>query len=325
MFKKDSIIKFFLISLIIYIFIFVLIQTRTIETYYITILNNAMINVVLAVSLNMIIGFLGQLALGHAGFMAIGAYTSAIVTTYLKLPLVFLFPISFILSGLLSSLAAAIVGVPALRLKGDYLAIITLGFSEIIRNIIINLKITKGSRGFKNIMPYVGNTRGNAEFKLYVNFTVIFVCTVLTVFFISNLIKTRHGRAIKSINEDEIASSATGINTTYYKIFAFSFGAFFAGIAGALYAHNINLLNPNIFSIDKSIEIAILVILGGMGSIPGSIIAAILLTFLQESLTAYAEFRMLIYSLLLICIMIIKTKAPGLLDFKKLLKKEVGD
>lgn len=325
MFKKDSIIKFFFISLIIYIFIFILIQTKTIETYYITILNNAMINVILAVSLNMIIGFLGQLALGHAGFMAIGAYTSAIVTTYLKLPLIFLFPISFILSGLLSSLAAAIVGVPALRLKGDYLAIITLGFSEIIRNIIINLKITKGSRGFKNIMPYVGNTRGSSEFKLYVNFTVIFVCTVLTVFFISNLIKTRHGRAIKSINEDEIASSATGINTTYYKIFAFSFGAFFAGIAGALYAHNINLLNPNIFSIDKSIEIAILVILGGMGSIPGSIIAAILLTFLQESLTAYAEFRMLIYSLLLICIMIIKTKAPGLLDFKKLIKKEIGD
>jgi branched-chain amino acid transport system permease protein len=275
-----------------------------IDDYYITIIDLVFINIILAVSLNLTIGFLGQLALGNAGFMAIGAYTSAILTTYLKLPPILLFPVAVLCSGVLAVLSSLIVGIPSLRLKGDYLAIITLGFGEIIKNIITGLKITGGARGYKGIMNYNTDFETNA----YVNMIVLYLFAGLTVFVISNFTKSRHGRVIKSIRDNEIASEASGVNIMYYKLLGFSMSAFFAGVAGSLYAHHNGILAANKFDFNYSIEMVIMVVLGGMGNIKGSIAAAIFLTFLPQLLSSFSDKRMLFYSILLIIVMLVKNK-----------------
>lgn len=283
-----------IVSLIIfYVILVLLMQTGIINSYYEGIVIGIGINIILAVSLNLATGYLGQLALGHAGFMAIGAYASAITTSMMNLPDLLQLIISILVGGLIAGIFGVLIGIPALRLKGDYLAIITLGFGEIIRVLILNMRITGGAKGLKGIIPLT-------------TFNSVFWITVLVVVIIYTLINSRHGRAIISIREDEIAAEAVGIPTTYYKILAFSIAAFFAGIGGGLYAHYYTVLDPGSFDFMRSVEILIIVVLGGMGSLTGSILAAIILTILPQLLLEFSDWRMLIYSVLLIIMMLFR-------------------
>ena len=279
--------------LALYILLSVLISANIINPYYSGILTMVCINVILAVSLNLATGFLGQLVLGHAGFMSVGAYSAALFTMYSGLPTVVSFPLALLVGGIVAAAFGVIIGVPALRLKGDYLAILTLGFGEIIRVLIL-------------AMPFTGGAAGLSGIPLLTTFTYVFIIAIITVAVIFAFIHSRHGRADIAIREDEIAAEAAGIHTTYYKLLAFVLAAFFAGIAGGLYAHHIGVLDPSKFDFNYSVEILIMVVLGGMGSITGSIVAAIVLTLLPELLRGFSEYRMLIYSVILICVMLFK-------------------
>ena len=270
------------------------------------------INIMLAVSLNLINGFTGQFSIGHAGFMAIGGYSSAAFTYYLGGGLIesvssvvmfgwlaksIIFVFALLLGGTLAAVAGLIVGIPSLRLRGDYLAIATLGFGEIIRVIILNIDAVGAARGFADIPGYTNL------------FWVLFFM-LLTIVVVRNLMDSSHGRAFLSVREDEVAAEAMGINTTYYKVNAFVIGAFFAGIAGGLFGHYLMYLHTNSFTFMKSIEVVIMVVLGGMGSITGSILAAIILTILPEFLRILKEYRMVIYSFTLIVLML--TRPQGI-------------
>ncbi|HHW66878.1 MAG: livM1 [Defluviitaleaceae bacterium] len=279
--------------IVIYALLTLLMKTGIINSYYEVIVISIGINIILAVSLNLATGYLGQLALGHAGFMAVGAYVSAICTAHMNLPDTLQLIVSLLIGGIVAGIFGILVGVPALRLKGDYLAIITLAFGEIIRVIILNLKITGGARGLKGI-------------PLLTSFNSVYWITVIIVAIIYTLINSRHGRAIISIREDEIAAESVGIPTTFYKNFAFSLAALFAGIGGGLYAHYYTVLDPGSFDFMRSIEILIIVVLGGMGSLTGSIVAAIVLTILPQLLIDFADWRMLIYSIILVIMMIFR-------------------
>ena len=274
------------------------------------------INSILAMSLNLINGFTGQFSLGHAGFMAAGGYFSAALSVYqgenlLRL-LSFLprglaqgivFFVFLILGGLFAAILGILIGIPTLRLKGDYLAIATLGFGEIIRVFILNLDVVGGPRGFPGIPKLTDIT--------WVAFWA-FICFIM----IFRLIHSSHGRAIVSIREDETASESTGINTTYYKVLAFSIGAFFAGVAGGLFAHYLMMLHPSSFTFMRSIEILLMVVLGGLGSITGSVIGAFILTILPEALRGFAQLRLIIYSLTLIILMLVRPS--GIMGNKEL-------
>ena len=253
------------------------------------------IAIIMAVSLNLTTGFLGQLALGHAGFMAIGAYTAALITKSMTVNIALSFPLSLLAGGLMAAVFGIIIGIPALRLKGDYLAIITLGFGEIIRVILNNL-------------PFTGGAMGLIGIKRVTDFSYVYIIMVLVVACLFTLARSRHGRAILSIRENEVAAESTGIPTTYYKVFAFTLAAFFAGVAGGLYAHKMGSLSPATFDFNKSIDYLVMVVLGGMGSITGSIISATVLTLLPEMLRFLADWRMLIYSLVLILMMLFRPK-----------------
>jgi len=250
--------------------------------------------IILAVSLNMVTGYLGQLPLGHAGFMAVGAYAGALFWRSAILPGIASVVGGLLVAGVAAAITGVIIGIPALRLRGDYLAIITLGFGEIIRVVLNNLDgITYGARGLLNIPRYS-------------SFMVVYICVIVTCVAIHMIMKSRHGRAILSIRENEIAAESCGINTTYYKVMTFAVSAFFAGIAGALFAGNIGMLTPANFDFMRSIEILMIVVLGGLGSMMGSIIAAAVLTMQPLLLQPLNEYRMIIFALLLIITMIFK-------------------
>jgi len=249
------------------------------------------INVILATGLNLIIGFSGQFSLGHAGFMAIGAYATGIITQSIATPLGFY--LSMIVGIFVAIIAALIVGIPTLRLRGDYLAIATMGAAEIIRILINNLKITNGAAGLFNI-PALASWA--------TVYTIMCVTTIVTV----NFIHSRGGRAVMSVREDEIAAEAMGINTTRWKLAAFVFGAATAAIGGSLHAAYIQTIAPSDFNIMASIAILIIVVLGGVGSITGTFVAAIVLGALDTILQNFGTLRMIIYSLALILIMIFK-------------------
>jgi branched-chain amino acid transport system permease protein len=214
----------FAAAVIIFVILYVLQLTGVIGRYYQSILLTLLINIVLTVSLNLATGFLGQLTLGHAGFVSVGAYTAALISLRSGLPEAVAFPIALICGGIVAAIFGIMIGVPALRLKGDYLAIITLGFGEIIRVFILNVKFTGGASGLNGI-------------PIMTNFPYAYTIAVLTITVMFLLIRSRHGRAIISIREDEIAAESSGINTTYYKLLAFTIAAFFAGIAGGLQSH----------------------------------------------------------------------------------------
>ena len=281
----------FIGTILLYFILTFLISSGIISNYWLGIIMIAGINIILASSLNLATGYLGQLTLGHAGFMSVGAYVSALCSIHLELP----FIASLLMGAIIAAIIGVIIGIPTLRLKGDYLCIITLAFNEIIRVIMVNLSITNGSKGL------VGIPRST-------NFAIVFFSAAVTVFVIYSIVKSRHGRAIISIREDETASELSVIPTTYYKILAFAISAFFAGLAGGLYAHYITVISPKVFDYNKSVEILVIVVLGGMGNWKGSIIAAIVMTILPEYLRAFSQYRMLLYAAILIIAMILKEK-----------------
>ena len=292
----------------------------SVDPYFLDVLMGVGVSIVLASSLNLINGFTGQFSLGHAGFMAVGAYASAMLSTVVAprlgwspalLQWVF-FPLSLLAAGLLAALAGLAVGAPSLRLKGDYLAIVTLGFGEIIRVILQNVDAVGGARGLTGVPTHT-------------NLLWTFGTAALTVYTVWALLNSTRGRGFLAVADDEVAAEAMGLDTTGYKILAFGVGSFFAGVAGGLYAHLKGYLNPGGFSFDKSIEIVVMVILGGMGRHAGVVFAAILLTLLPEglrelgsrsvpnpfggaawSLDWIKDMRMILYSLLLILLMLLR-------------------
>ena len=291
--------------LVFYFLFFALIANGTINRYSSGIMTTMFINIILTVSLNLVSGFLGQLVLGHAGFMSVGAYTAALFTLYSGLPITISFPISIVLAGVMAAVFGVIIGVPALRLRGDYLAIITLGFGEIIRVIILACDFTGGAKGLHGI-PTILPKGSDATSLALAKYSYVFWLAVITVVIIWAFVRSRHGRAVIAIREDEIAAEASGIHTTYYKLFAFVMAAFFAGVAGSVYAHHIGVLDPGKFNFDYSVEILLMAVLGGLGSITGSIIAAVALTILPEFLRGFEDYRMLIYAVILIIVMLFK-------------------
>jgi len=282
-------------QLLLIIFTFTIVQIliglNIINDYLQVTLATICINIILAVSLNLITGFTGQFSLGHAGFMSIGAYMCAIIT--LRMPTLTGFLLGVFSGAALAALVGFVVGLPTLRLRGDYLAIATLGMSEIIRIIFLNLKITNGAAGLSGIPQFV-------------NWFWLYLFTTGTVLIIVHFLNSSHGRACISIREDEIAAEAMGINTTKYKVMAFTIGAFCAGIAGALYSSYFYFIKPDLFGFLKSIDVLVIVVLGGMGSISGSILAAVLLALISTFLQSFPEIRMILYSLALVAIMIFR-------------------
>jgi len=286
-----------------------------INGYYADILTKLGINVILAVSLNLVNGYTGQFSLGHAGFMGVGAYTAAAMTLFVgphilpaegaahyDLAAYGLFAAALLAGGLVAALAGFVVGAPSLRLKGDYLAIVTLGFGEIIRVIFSNIKSLGGGLGLNGIPPYT-------------SLLWVFATAVICIYVVVAMVHSTYGRGFLAVHDDEVAAEAMGLNTTRYKIVAFVVGAFFAGIAGGLYAHDTLSIDPKGFGFMKSIDIVVMVILGGMGNTPGVIAAAVVLTLLPEWLRPVKEYRMVIYSFLLIVLML--TRPQGLFTWRR--------
>ena len=265
--------------------------------------------IVMAVSLNLVVGLLGELSLGHAGFMSVGLFSGCLVSIALAntaLPLAVRLPVSMLAGGLVAAVFGLLVGLPALRLRGDYLAIVTLACGEIIKTIINNLSVTGGAKGLDTSDIYA-DTRTLLPFAIVLIFLVVLV--------MMNLKNSRHGRAIMAIRDNRIAAESNGVNVTYYKLMVFVLAAFFAGMAGVLYGHTLANIKPAMFDYNMSIEILVIVVLGGMGSIRGSIIATIILRALPEVLRQVADYRMLAYSVLLIVIMLLNS-SPQFAEWK---------
>jgi branched-chain amino acid transport system permease protein len=298
-----------------------------INPYYYDILISIGINIILAAGLNLVNGYTGQFSLGHAGFMAAGAYASAWLTLSYGYAMgtsawatTTAFVLALLIGGVVAAAAGLLVGVPSLRLKGDYLAIVTLGFNEIIKGVIQNADALGAQRGLGGMVQHT-------------NFFWTFAFAALTVYVVVSLVGSTYGRGFLAVRDDEIAAEAMGINTTKYKVLAFVLGAFFAGIAGGLYAHYKQFIHPEGFNFMKSVDVVVMVILGGMGSTAGVCVAAALLTILPEVLRYVskidalpewlrhiAENRMIIYSLLLIVLML--TRPQGLFGAAALKKRK---
>jgi branched-chain amino acid transport system permease protein len=282
-------------------------------SYYAFVFINIAVNVILAVSLNVVNGFTGQFSIGHAAFMAVGAYTAALVTTGMEtfqlagLPVgasdALVFFLALAAGMATASLAGLMVGIPSLRLRGDYLAIVTLGFGEIIRVVIENTRV-------------LGQATGISGLPAYTNVVWAGMGVVATVVMARRLLLSTQGRALLAIREDEVAAEAMGVDTVGWKVRAFVISAAFAGLAGALLVHKIQLVTPRMFTFVKSMEVVVMVVLGGMGSITGSIVAATLLTVALESLQAADQYRMVIFSWLLILLML--TRPSGLFGTREI-------
>ena len=277
-----------------------------------------LINMILSMSLNLVNGHTGQFSLGHAGFMAVGGYSSAYISSLLpKMSGLMQWPYFFglaITGGCVAAIAGYLVGLPSLRLKGDYLAIVTLGFGEIIRVILLNTPAVGGARGFPAIPgPEDFEIAGITISKFFVCYSLAIFWVVFTFVLIWRLLDGHHGRAFLSVREDEIAAEAIGINTTNAKVRAFVISSFLAGVAGSTFAHFTNYLNPASFNFNRSVDAVIMVVLGGMGSLTGSLFAAVFITVIPELLRPLQEYtgvdiRMVIYSLSLILLMILRPK-----------------
>ena len=287
--------------------------------------------VVMAVSLNLTVGFLGELSLGHAGFMSVGAFAGVLVWTVLgeSLPAFVCLPLAFLAGGVVAGLFGVVVGVPVLRLSGDYLAIVTLAFGEIIKNIINACYLGYDSNGLHFSLQdqmsmgmeadgtiLINGAMGITRIQRVSNFTIGIVLVLVTVAVVLNLIRTNLGRALSSVRDNEIAAQSIGINLTHYKLLAFVVSAVFAGLAGVLYGLNFSSLTASRFDYNTSIQILVFVVLGGMGSVRGSIIAAALLTVLPEMLRGLNDYRMLIYAVVLIAMMIFN-QSPQMVAWRK--------
>ncbi|MBR4767914.1 MAG: branched-chain amino acid ABC transporter permease [Lachnospiraceae bacterium] len=265
-------------------------------------------SMILAVSLNLIVGFLGELSLGHAGFMCVGAYIGCFVFNQLEPAFgggIVTLLLSMVSGGVTAAVFGFIIGVPALRLKGDYLAITTLAFGEIVRNVFKNLKLFGGAKGL-SVTLYDSNTL----------FIIAFVTLFILLIVVQNLIRSKHGRAITAIRDNEIAARAMGVNVTYYKMLVFVLAAFAAGVAGVLYGKCVGVVRQENFDYNYSIELLVMVVLGGIGSMNGSMIAAVVVTYvnvlLQNKLSgSLAPVKLIVYALVLILI-ILFTNSPKL-------------
>ena len=282
--KND--LKMLIVALVIYAVIMGLTEAGMLSAFWQLNLIFAGLNIILAASLNLINGYTGQFSLGHAGFMAVGAYVGVVLTTNFQMP----FPVALLAGGVSAGLLGALIGLPTLRLRGDYLAIATLGLGEIVRIVIINVPYVGGAAGFKGIQHLT-------------NFTWVFFIMLAALFIIKNFVNSRHGRACLAIRENEIAAESMGIYTTKYKVLAFTIGAFFAGVAGTLFGHNMYILSPASFTFMQSFNILIMVVMGGLGSMTGSIAGALVVTFLSAALASFPNARMIIYALALILLM----------------------
>jgi branched-chain amino acid transport system permease protein len=294
-------------------FIAVDLAAPRLNPYFMQIIIYIAINAILAVSLNLISGFTGQLNLGHAGFMAVGAYLSAAITYYFGdafaaalgragMPHAIaggaVFLIALLLGGLLAAACGLLVGLPTLRLRGDYLAIATLGFGEIIRIIIVQLEVVGAARGFYGIPQHT-------------TFLWAYAWAAVTIIAVRNLMASAHGRALASVREDELAAQVVGIDTVRYKVVAFAIGAFFAGVAGGLFGHYLMYLNPSMFGFLRSIEIVLMVVLGGMGSIAGSAAGAAILTILPEALRTLIGLMVVGYCAVWAALLVPAFSVPG--------------
>lgn len=278
---------------LIYVFLMFLVNQGVISDYILRLMKQIGIFLIAALGLNLILGFTGQFTMGHAAFMSIGAYGSAIMTKNFNMP----YPIALLVGIILSGILAALIGYPILRLKGDYLAICTLGFGEIVKVVIQNV-------------DYVGGARGISGIPGKTSFLIVFICAALCYAILKNLIHSSNGRAIMSIREDEIAAEAMGINSTRYKMTAFIIGSSMAGLAGGLYAHFNSFIDPASFGFAKSIELITYVVLGGMGSLSGTVIGTSILIYLPEALRGLSDifktYRILIYAIALVLMMIFR-------------------
>lgn len=263
-----------------------------VNPYTLQILVNVGISIILALGLTVITGFTGQLSLGHAAFMSIGAFTGAILTTRTGMPLI---P-ALILAASFTALVGGIIGYPILRLTGDYLAICTLGFAEIVKVIFLNLEITNRALGLTVPTP-------STPIPLPI---LVWICALLSLAAVAMVKDSRFGRALAAIREDEIAAESMGIDLTRHKIQSFALGTFLAGLAGALYAHFLGYINPSDFGFLKSVDILSMVVLGGLGSIPGAVVGATVLSVAPEFLRFMAEYRMLVYGALLVFLMVFR-------------------
>lgn len=297
-----------ILVLVIYAISAILIYTGSAGRQFTNMIISVTCYIVMAISLNLVVGFLGELSLGHAGFMSAGLFSGCLfsIATVETLPLIVRLPVSMLIGGIIAAIVGLIVGLPALRLKGDYLAIVTLACGEIIKSIITNLNITGGALGLDTSSIF-------SSAKELLPYGIILV--LITMFVIMNLKKSKQGRAIMAIRDNRIAAESMGVEVTRYKLVVFVLAAFFAGAAGVLYGHTLANIKAATFDYNMSIEILVIVVLGGMGSIRGSIIAAIILRALPEMLREFSDYRMLIYSILLIVIMLLNA-SPKFNDMK---------
>jgi len=318
---KNNFITYAMI-IIVFMVVQILLASQSVSSLMQGLLVPLCVYVILAVSLNFTVGILGELSLGHAGFMCVGAFSSAFFSMCTK-DVITLGGLRFFLALIVGALSAALfgvlIGIPVLRLKGDYLAIVTLAFGEIIKNIVNTLFIGKDSAGFHfslkdsismNMEPggevLVNGPQGITGTPQNSTFTIGVILVLITVFIILNMIHSRDGRAIMAIRDNRIAAESVGIDITKYKLMAFSISAGLAGAAGVLYAHNLTTLNasPKNFGYNMSVMILVFVVLGGIGNIRGSVIAAVILTLLPELLRGLSDYRMLVYSIVLIVMML---------------------
>lgn len=293
-----------LVLLFPYAAIYGLIQGGIINPYWEQIIQYALIVFISSLGLNIIYGYAGQFSLGHAAFFGIGAYTSAVIMKALETENYVIFVLVLFLGAAVAGLIAFLIGLPILRLRSDYLGIATLGFGIIVKVALDN---------FDRLIPMMGGSRGMSGIPKLTNFTITYILGVVAIVFLRNFVYSSHGRACVSIREDEIASQTMGVNTTRYKTVAFVMGCFYAGLAGGLYAHLYVFLHPSNFDFLKSFDPLLIVVLGGLGSISGTLLAALGWTFLLEGLrvilpTQILDWRMVIYPVLLIVVMLLRPR-----------------
>ncbi len=330
---KSNLITYALV-IVVYIIVQIMVGTGNISNLMKGLLVPLCVYVIAAISLNLVVGISGELSLGHAGFMCVGAYSSSFFSVITKdvLPEIVRFPLAILIGAAVAAIFGILIGIPVLKLRGDYLAIVTLAFGEIIKNLMNVMYIGKDSKGLhfsatdttalgleeggkvivKGALGITGTPKNST-------FTIGIVLILISLFIILNLINSRSGRAIMAIRDNRIAAESVGINITKYKLMAFTISAALAGVAGVLYAHNLSTLTVKKFDYNTSILILVFVVLGGIGNIRGSMIAAVLLTVLPEVLRGLSDYRMLIYAIVLIAMMLFNW-APAAINWRAKLK-----
>lgn len=330
---KSNMITYSLV-IIVYVIVQILVTTGSISSLMKGLLVPLCVYVIAAISLNLVVGISGELSLGHAGFMCVGAYSSAFFSVYVGdgMPEFVRFLLAILIGAAVAALFGILIGIPVLKLRGDYLAIVTLAFGEIIKNLMNVMYIGKDSKGLHFSVTDTAGLNMEADGQVIVkgalgitgtpknsNFTIGVVLILLALFIILNLINSRSGRAIMAIRDNRIAAESIGINITKYKLMAFAISAALAGVAGVLYAHNLSTLTVKKFDYNTSILILVFVVLGGIGNIRGSLIAAVLLTVLPEVLRGLSDYRMLIYAVVLIAMMLFNW-APAAITWREKVK-----